>query len=369
MDVLHEYPLVRKVFLNIICLLLLYVAWGCSSSVSQSLAPPLDHNVQKTALLLDLPAVKSVEPWTLPETIGSSSEKGLIITTKNYRIFSTLEDPLILRQIPVFMESALRAYHKVLQQPQPLDQKLVIYIFGHRDQWEDFTRQLAGPHAPLYLKIRAGAYYLNGVCVAYHLDRQSDFSVLAHEGWHQFSDVAFKYQLPAWLDEGLATQFEAYQQVNGKVTFKPSRNGSRLVALRKSMAENHTLSLAEIISSDAGGILSHSNDSLSQQQAHPKVAAYYAQLYALIRFLREDNYGQRYPQLRRILYHGYLGQHWPVTAEQRQAAMQAHQSHRWNGEVGRMLFQNYIAADLRQIEPAYRSFCRKIVSRLQTSIK
>jgi len=172
-----------------------------------------------------------------------------------------------------------------------------------------------------------------------------------------------KISLPR-LVEGLATQFESYQQNNGKITFKPSRNGSRLMALRQSLAGNHMLSLLEIIASDAGGILSHSNDPLSHQRTDSKVTAYYAQLYALIRFLREDNYGQRYPQLRSILHHAYLGNHWPLSPVQHQQALQPHQSRQWNAAVGRQLFQSYIAADPRQIEPAYRSFCRKIVARL-----
>jgi len=337
---------------------------GCQPSPSLSSATVPDRNKKITAWLLDLPVVKSVDLWTLPEFIHTAPRTGLEITTKNYRIFSTLEDPLILRQIPVFMESALRGYRKVLQQPLVLDQKLVIYIFGSRAQWEDFTRELAGPQASLYLKIRAGAYYLDGVCVAYHLDRQSDFSILAHEGWHQFSDLVFKYHLPAWLDEGLATQFESYQKNKGKITFKPSLNGSRLASLRKSMAGNHTLSLAQIVSNDAGGILAHANDSLNPSGAQPKVAAYYAQLYALIRFLREDNYGQRYPQMRSILYHAYLGNHWPLSPDQHDQALQRHQTRHWNATVGRKLFQSYIAPDPRQIEPAYYHFCRKIIGRL-----
>lgn len=349
-------------FLFILC-----AFFGCQAppaTPSDVSANPTDP---KIGLLLDLPTVKSVERWTLPEYFQQPTETGLVINTANYQIFSTLQDPLILRQIPVFMESALRAYRKFLQHPQPLTQKLKIYVFNQRSQWEDFTRHLAGPEARIFLKIRAGAYYFKGVCVAYHLGRQSNFSVLAHEGWHQFSDLAFKYRLPAWLDEGLATQFEAFQWDNGRVTFKPSLNGSRLTALRESLTQNQTLSLSEIVFSDAGRILSAHAISSSQKN-NPKVKAYYAQLYALIRFLREENYGQRHLQLRTILHHAYLGNHWPLSPAQRSEALQKNHNptRRWNGEVGRLLFQSYIAPDPSQIEPAYRSFCRKIITRLST---
>lgn len=357
----RENSLVKTIFitLGVYCLWLLGGVTGCQTSTTTSVESAIDYNQQRIDLLLDLPTITAVQSWEMPAYIQEPTE-ALIFETRHYRFFSTLEDPLILRQIPVFMEAAFNTYQKFPGKMQPLESKLEIYIFGRRSQWEDFTRHLAGSSAELYLKNRSGAYYLNDVCVAYHLGRQSDFSILAHEGWHQFSDRHFTYRLPAWLDEGLATQFEAFQWNKGKVTFKPSLNGSRLAALRQGLEQNRYIGLSEMVRSDAGRMLAHSDTGSS----NPQALTYYAQLYALIRFLREENYGQRYPQLRRILHHGYLGRHWPITEAQRQEALQAHQNRSWNAQVGQRLFQAYIAGDLDAIEPAYQAFCRKIVTRL-----
>ena len=96
-----------------------------------------------------------------------------------------------------------------------------MYLFGQRKQWDDFTSTFAGRQAGLYNKIKAGAYYLNGSCVAYNIGRERTFAVLGHEGWHQFNSRLFKYRLPSWVDEGIAMQFETSRYENGLFYFEP----------------------------------------------------------------------------------------------------------------------------------------------------
>ena len=320
------------------------------------------------ARLRRLPTVKSVAPWQLPEGITDRSSPGLNISTAHYDIYTSLTDPLILMQVPVFLESAFRSYSQVIDYAVMSREKLPVYFFDTRDQWEDYTRDWTGPAAPVYLKIRSGAYYFKGRCVAYHLGRRSNFAVLAHEGWHQFSDRFFYYRLPAWLDEGLATNFEAYRNANGRVTFAPPTNGSRLLALQEALAQDRMMALSEIITLDAGRILSHAPVGANGGTIDPTISAYYAQLYALIRFLREEGFGQRRAAFRELLNDAYRGR-WALDAAARAQAInkKRNPSRRWNAEVGQRLFQSYIAADIDAIEPAYQMFCRKIVSRLQIS--
>jgi len=66
-----------------------------------------------TAYLLNqgLAELESVEPWQ------SEYGDGLKLTTTHYEVFTTLFEPLMLRQVPRFMESAYRGYNDQLPEP------------------------------------------------------------------------------------------------------------------------------------------------------------------------------------------------------------------------------------------------------------
>lgn len=196
-------------------------------------APRIDTPAGMIAYLQkqNLPALESVTIWQ------NSYGPGLKIITAHYDIRTTLLEPLILSQVPGFMESAYRGYNKQLPKPIETTTKLTIYLFGERKQWEDFTNSFARPQAPLYLKIKAGAYYLNGACITYNIGRERTFSVLGHEGWHQFNSRHFKYRLPSWLDEGIAMLFETSRYDRGLFYFEPVKNLSRLGALRATLVK------------------------------------------------------------------------------------------------------------------------------------
>ena len=98
--------------------------------------------------LKDLPAVKKVEPWS------DEYAPGITITTEHYHIHTTLLDPLMLRQVPGFMESAYRGYQDQLPKPIETKIKFTIYLFATREQWEDFTKKFTGRQWPMYLKIK-----------------------------------------------------------------------------------------------------------------------------------------------------------------------------------------------------------------------
>jgi len=314
-------------------------------------------------MLGKLPTVRNVQPWDPPEIIRDRSTPGLEVITRHYRILTTLQDPLIMRQVPVFLESAFRSYSEVIGEQIHPDKKLLVYLFNNRQQWEDFSSYWTKELAPVYLKVKAGAYYYKGACVAYHIGRMPNFSVLAHEGWHQFADEICRYRMPAWLDEGLATNFEAFKWEKGRVTFTPRYNGSRLMALRQTMAHDRLFRLVDLLRLDAGRVLSHSVNDPDSANADPAVAAYYAQVYALVRFLREEKYGQRLEDFRRMVKDGYLGK-WPLDAkDQAQAIQRKHNPTRsWNARVGFLVFQGYIEPPASEIENDYHAFCRKIVS-------
>ena len=294
------------------------------------------------------PALKSVEVWE------NECGPGLKLTTAHYEVFTTLLEPLMLRQVPGFVESAYRGYQGQLPEPIETTTMFTIYLFATRKQWEDFTKSFAGPQAALYCKIKAGAYYLNGACVAYNIGRERTFSVLGHEGWHQFNSRHFRFRLPSWLDEGIAMLFEASGSEQGLFYFEPGRNMYRLGAVKKTLIKNKMMPLRELIAVNPGEVLA-ANEA-------DAVTAFYGQSYALVRFLREDGYGKRLRNYHQLLLGGLSGD-WPLSAVNKRIAADRNipRTVRWNRAVGPLVFKHYIDDDFDQIEKEYVAFCRKIV--------
>jgi hypothetical protein len=299
-----------------------------------------------------LPAVKSVQIWQ------SEYGDGLIITTEHYKIYTTLLDSLMLCELPGFVESAYRGYNSQLPEPIETTTESIIYLFAERQQWEDFTRAFAGPQASLLCKIKSGAYYLNGACVVYNIGRERTFSALGHEGWHQFSIKHFKYRLPSWLNEGIAMLFETNRSHKGFFYFEPGRNAGRLGSLKKTLTENRVIPLKDLIAMNPGEVLT-TNETES-------VMAFYAQSYALVRFLREEGYGKRLGNYHQMLLDGLWGR-WPLSEAGRRIAADRNipLTVRWNRMVGLLLFEEYISNEFEQIEQEYLAFCRKIVYRVR----
>lgn len=295
-----------------------------------------------------LPALKSAEIWQ------NNYGPGLKLTTEHYQIYSTLLAPLMLSQIPGFIESAYRGYNRQLAEPVETSGRFTVYLFATRQQWEAFTMAFAGDAAPIYCRIKAGAYYLNGSCIAYNIGRERTFSVIGHEGWHQFNSRHFRYRLPSWLDEGIAMLFEVSRYDEGLFYFEPSRNLHRLGELKKTLIKNKMIPLKELVGLNPGEVLAGSERDL--------IAAFYAQSYALVRFLREENYGERLGNFHQMLAGGLRGR-WPLNGPMQKIAADRNipLTVGWNRVVGKKLFEEYIDDDFDMLEKEYVIFCRKIV--------
>lgn len=348
----------------------LLVVAGCASGPASQSATgqggSARERTQQTSIRLlgRIPCVTGVAEWARPDYLGEADGSGLEITSFHYRIFTTLQDPLILRQAPVLLESAYQAFGEFISEPLASHEKLLVYLFESRQEWEAFTRRWMGRQASVYLKIRSGAYYAKGACVAYHISRQADFAVLAHECWHQFTDAFFAYHLPAWLDEGLATNFEAYRWRNGRVEFSPRYNAGRVVALRAALVHGKMIELSELLSLDAGRVVAHGASEAGEGQGPDGVvSSYYAQVYALVRFFREEGNGRRLYAFKKLLTDGALGR-WVLPADLRDEGLHHDRkpSRRWNAMVGRLIARSYLAADPAELQRAYHAFCRKIVA-------
>jgi hypothetical protein len=297
----------------------------------------------------NLPALESVEVWR------NEFGPGLKLTTAHYEILTTLLKPLMLRRSPGFIESAYQTYNSQLPEPIETQAKFTIYLLADRRQWEDFTKDFAGEQAEMFCRIKAGAYYHNGACVAYDIGKERTFSVLGHEGWHQFNGRHFKFRLPSWLDEGVAMLFEAHGAENGTFYFEPAENVYRLNALKKTLAKNQMMPLEELIATNPGDVLA-----TDQTEA---VMAFYSQSYALVRFLREAGDGQRLDTYHQLLADGLHGD-WPLDKVSRKIATDRNipRNILWNHIVGLVLFHEYIGDDFDRIEKEYLAFCRQIVA-------
>jgi hypothetical protein len=329
--------------------------WGCSqpdrAPAELPSQPPAGQVHAATVERLQdehLPALTSVELWQVK--YGS----GLRLTTEHYEIFTTVLEPLMLRMLPGFIESAYRGYNDQLPQPIETANKFKIYLFADRQQWEDFTYGFAGEQAALFCKIKTGAYYLNGACVVYDIGPKRTLSAIGHEGWHQFNSRHFKYRLPSWLDEGVAMLFEANTYENGLFRFNPAANLQRLSALKETLRKSREMPLRELVATSPGEVLA-----TDQAQA---VLAFYSQSYALVRFLREADYGKRLNNFQRLLWDGLAGQ-WPLdesagtTAENRNLPRTV----LWNRQVGPQLFASYVGSDPAELEGEYLTFCNRLV--------
>jgi len=296
----------------------------------------------------NLPALESVEIWE--NTYGP----GLKLTTDHYHICTTLLEPLMLRTIPGYIESAYWGYNDQLPQPIETASKFTVYLFADRRQWESFTRAFAGAQAPVFCKIKTGAYYLNGACVIYDIGRQGTLSAIGHEGWHQFNSRHFRYRLPSWLDEGIAMLFEASTYENGMFSFTPERNYQRLGALSETLGGTKLIPLRELITTSPGEVLA-----MDQTEA---VMAFYSQSYALVRFLREAGRGKRATRYHRMLWDGLLGE-WPLDESAGRIAEDRNlpRTIDWNRLVGTRLFEHYVGRDFEELQREYLAYCRRMV--------
>lgn len=295
----------------------------------------------------NLPALKAVEVWE------NNYGPGLKVTTAHYEILTTLLEPLMLPQVPGFVESAYQGYQDQLPNPVETTAKSTVYLFAKRQQWEDFTKTFAGPQTPL-CKPGVRAYYLNGVCVAYNSGREQTFANLGHEGWHQFTSRHFRFRLPTWLDEGIAMLFEIGRYDQGLFYFELAKNMQRLGSLKMAMMKDRMIPLRKLVALNPAEMFAVNDDEA--------VGAFYGQSYALVRFLREADYGKRLGNYHQMLLDGLRGR-WELSEVDKRIAADRNipLTIVWNRNVGPEIFKQYIGEDFEQIEQAYIKFCRKIV--------
>ncbi len=120
-----NYCLSRRVLLLCACSLPLLLALGCGPDQSPWTSSQASH-------VSVLP--EDAESWTFEAT------EGRIIETDHYRVYTTVNDPLLLEKLPALLETAYERYLAFLPSEKVDQEPLEIYLFGRRSEWEAYTR-------------------------------------------------------------------------------------------------------------------------------------------------------------------------------------------------------------------------------------
>ncbi|HVT79598.1 MAG TPA: hypothetical protein VHM90_02985 [Phycisphaerae bacterium] len=268
--------------------------------------------------------------------------QGRMIRTDHYTVYTTVESNLFQHLLVRVLESTHRRMAGLIGERGDA-RTLTCYVFASRGQWEAYTRARAGSNAPIYLQIASGGYSQEGIFAGYDIGREQTLSVVAHEAWHQYSWYAFKDRLPAWLEEGMATQNEAFEWEGTELVFRPEKNYRRTESLRLAMRNGGMWRLSELLSTHAGQVI-------GQPQA--KVDAYYAELWSFVRFLEESPAYK--PKLRTLLANAHAGL---LAASLEGTGVTPREienfTEHWNAVAGPVYLQKYIDADLNGLEQQY----------------
>ena len=302
------------------CGLGLFLAGGCTVKEGEWLSSKAVHS----------PQLPEGEPWSF------EGVEGLVISTAHYRIYTTVSDAEQLEKIPAFLESAYQKYMAFLPSADSDEEPLNMYLFERRSEWESYTRQNTGPLAKVYLKIQAGAYSHDSTCVAYLLERYHTLGVLAHEGFHQFSSRRLGHRIPAWMEEGLACNFEAHFWRAGKAVFSPDLNEFRVSALKKALRNDSLFSLPELLGMQAGDAVDLPPE---------KTATFYAEAWALTRFLQEGQRGKYRQAFRQLLDDAAAGDN---LADRGQAVQ---------------IFQSYFKEDINTLSDEFLQYAHFLAQR------
>lgn len=291
--------------------------------------------------------------WAGPSaSVGARTEawsfadrKGRILISPHYRIHTTIEEEDVLEMLPDVMEGAYQMYREVVPQVPVSQRPLECFIFHWRSEWDSWTQKYAGSDAKTYLQIRSGGYTILDRSVAYYIGRQGTFSVVAHEGWHQFAGRHFKGRLPPFLEEGMACLFETITWKDRLPRWNLSINAPRAQTLRKAMDGNLLYPLEQLCSMHAGDIVGESSE---------KIDTFYAQSWAFARFLWEGENGRYRPAMQRWLTDTANGTVWdPTRSHARSYAP-------WLRRAVGPMIEHYLDMDLGEVDRRFQGFMRKV---------
>lgn len=323
---------------------LAFVLSGCAAMSGDGHRPAAVEPGAPAASLAPDPVLR-IEPWSF------AGAQGRAITTLHYRIFTTEGDVPLRRRVPQFLETALVEFRSSLGDLPAPSESMETYIMGSRAQWAALTRQFTGARSATYLKIRAGGFAENGRALLFDLGAKGTFGTVGHEGWHQYTQRVMRDALPIWLEEGAATHFEGFRWVEDTPVFLPWANVERFDRLRETLNAGRLLRLDELLVQRPQDLLdAYGNDAALD---------YYAQVWALVHFLREGEGGRHGPALARLLRDASNGRMIDLVRANLGERVASHAALR---RVGSGVFLTYFDDDLTRAAAAYEDFVRRITA-------
>jgi hypothetical protein len=268
--------------------------------------------------------------------------KGRKVISEHYEIHTTVGDERLLRALPQVMESAFRHYQRLAPFSTPPAERLPVYLFASRPEFDHFTRRFAGQQSDVLVQIRSGGYSMEGITVAQYVSHAITFPIMTHEGFHQYLHVCVNRRVPAWLNEGLAVLCEGQRwDERGLRQFDPWFNPLRRNRLAQAVQRRQTFPLRELLRINAGHVI---------DKPGVWVDAYYGQVWALLLFLQNGENGKYADGLKRLLE----SLNRPDVEEFARAAHVTSGSQDYN--YGEALFCAFITTDIDAFAAEYERF-------------
>jgi hypothetical protein len=285
------------------------------------------------------------------EWVCDTGIEGQQLLTPNYDVRTSSADTVLHEYLPTFMETALEQYQELVPPAGEQDERMKIYIFANRPQWAEFTRLYNSPvQANTYLHLHSGGYmdHQRQTVVMWDLGRDHTLGLLAHEGMHQYMACYFPENIPSWLNEGLACQWETFDLQGKRPVFTPRMNYLRRNNLRLALADmDGQIDLPRLLGMNPG---------YAVRKTGPMVRYYYAQVWSLVLFLREGHVDEYKEGFRNLL--ADLGTKRMKAAASAYRATNPEATKLSNGEV---VFRHYITEDLDTFSRHYHDFARSLV--------
>jgi hypothetical protein len=142
-----------------------------------------------------------------------------------------------------------------------------------------------GPDAPTYLRIERGGFASGGRALLWTIGTRDTLAIAAHEGWHQYTQRTFRHELPAWLEEGIAVYMEGFvpdPADPSRLLFIAWANQERFGQLVRASQHGELIPLERLLRDSPQDLMAQSTEG---------TLTYYAQLWALLLFLREGEGG------------------------------------------------------------------------------
>jgi hypothetical protein len=280
--------------------------------------------------------------------VDAAGQRGYLLASGPYRIFTTVRSALQQRLIALVLREGWEQFNRLLPSARP---RLPLhgYIFARRHQWMVFTRYTLQASATYYDAPGIMGYDHDGVFALFRTTVPMMLSVAAHEAWLQFSYVSLKDHLPAWMDEGLATQFEAVCWQHGRPVFRMALNYPRWLAVR-AMCRNDRFIPLHIFTRISAGAAVASGPRMTE--------IYYGELWSFMLFLTAHD---GWATIQRVLRSARGGS---VTPALLSAGLTPEdlrrQSVRWNLIAGPLFFHRFISPHTNQTFSEYKHFARKL---------